>query len=526
MLEALEMVNKGVQIVGMHPEMKQATDAYTAFIQEHDAVDATLALAKIVPNADKKWDLFLDLPDPIRSRKEVRDVLVVPTLLKNADADVTIFCGPSLDDWGPTTPARTGIGGSETAVIEMAMRLAQKGLSVNVYNQCSLYEGMGYYSPREGYKQVRYIDYSRYDPTRPTKLFVAWRNPGVPKPPCDQAWRWVHDLNVGPNLRAEHTAPFDLVRPVSQWHGQHLAWLYPFLKEKIAPTRNGVDLARFGWGQVSDAYYDPLLQTWKPPNNPAYNRFPHRALWTSSPDRAAPVQPVTLGPGQAVSLTVPPIDLNLLGLVLQTSAITVNASSQTGNGLLLGNVPTTILNTLGATPANLSQLSNNLNAVLAKVVGVLNASMLTLPANALSSLPTVLQTLSSPTLLTVVENGQRTDPQPVIASPNGSTTPPVDVNLLGLNVTTSNITAQLLAQTGNGEIWATCSITSPTCSTRASPRLCSSCWPSSTSSPFKDAGADVLVHGFFVGLLLGQCVWVTSAVPDARGQVTGGQVTV
>jgi hypothetical protein len=166
----------------------------------------------------------------------------------------------------------------------------------------------------------------------------------------------------------------------------------------------------------------------------------------------APVQGVTLTPGQAVSLTVPPINLNLLGLVLQTSPITVNAKTQTGEGLLLGNVLTTLLNTLGATPANLSELSNNLNAVLAKVVGVLNASKLTLPAGALGALPDVLQTLADPTLLTSSTKATATILNVVIASPNGSSAPPVDVKLLGLEVTTSNITAKLLAQTGDGQI--------------------------------------------------------------------------
>ena len=47
---------------------------------------------------------------------------------------------------------------------------------------------------------------------------------------------------------------------------------------------------------------------------------------------------------------MPPIDLNLLGLLLQTSPITVNAIAETGDGLLLGNVLTTVLNTLDATP--------------------------------------------------------------------------------------------------------------------------------------------------------------------------------
>ena len=37
---------------------------------------------------------------------------------------------------------------------------------------------------------------------------------------------------------------------------------------------------------------------------------------------------------------MPPINVNLLGLVLKTSQIQVNANAQTGNGDLLGNVLT------------------------------------------------------------------------------------------------------------------------------------------------------------------------------------------
>ena len=39
-----------------------------------------------------------------------------------------------------------------------------------------------------------------------------------------------------------------------------------------------------------------------------------------------------------------------------------------------------MLDTLDATPENLAELNNNLNGILAKVVGVLNAADLTLPA--------------------------------------------------------------------------------------------------------------------------------------------------
>src|SRR5207302_10130918 len=77
--------------------------------------------------------------------------------------------------------------------------------------------------------------------------------------------------------------------------------------------------------------------------------------------------PVITGTDQVLRLTVPPINANLLGLVLKTDQIQVNADAQTGNGLLLGNVLTDLLNTLGATPDNLSTLNNNLNQILAKV---------------------------------------------------------------------------------------------------------------------------------------------------------------
>jgi hypothetical protein len=169
---------------------------------------------------------------------------------------------------------------------------------------------------------------------------------------------------------------------------------------------------------------------------------------------SAPVTPVEVAAGQVLSLTVPPINVDLLGLVLQTSAVTVNATSQTGNGELLGNVLTTLFNTLGATPENLSRLNNDLNAVLAKVVGVLNASSLTLSPGALAGLPSVLQTLASPTLTAPAGTTSATTSvlDLVIASPDGGSTPPVDVNLLGLDVTTSNVTANLSARTGDGQI--------------------------------------------------------------------------
>jgi hypothetical protein len=147
-----------------------------------------------------------------------------------------------------------------------------------------------------------------------------------------------------------------------------------------------------------------------------------------------------LSDGQFLNLTVAPINLNLLGLILQTSSIQVTATNQTGNGDLLGNVTTSLLNTLGATPQNLGTLNSDLNA-----------ATLTLPAGAVSSLSPALQQLASTTLVNPSGTGSAPILNLAIASPNANT-PPVAVNLLGLNITTSNIQAQLTAQSGQGQI--------------------------------------------------------------------------
>jgi hypothetical protein len=169
------------------------------------------------------------------------------------------------------------------------------------------------------------------------------------------------------------------------------------------------------------------------------------------PATFSPPPPIADGSDRILQLVVAPINLNLLGLNLQTSQINVNADAHTGNGLLLGNVLTTLLNTLDATPDQLTQLSNNINTLLAKVVGVLNAASLTLSSGALGTLDQIIQDLALPTLVTPTTPASVDILNLIIASTDG-TSPPVDVNLLGLQITTSNIQATLKATTGDGQI--------------------------------------------------------------------------
>jgi hypothetical protein len=165
----------------------------------------------------------------------------------------------------------------------------------------------------------------------------------------------------------------------------------------------------------------------------------------------APTPEVTLEPDQFLELTVPAIDLNLLGLLLKTQPITVNGFAETGDGNLLGNFLDSLLLTIDATPGNLATLSENLNALLAKVVGVLNVADLTISQAIVDALPEVLQILLSPVLIAPNPGATTQVLDLMIASEDG-TTPPVQADLLGLVVTTSDIDAELWAVTGDGQI--------------------------------------------------------------------------
>ena len=69
-----------------------------------------------------------------------------------------------------------------------------------------------------------------------------------------------------------------------------------------------------------------------------------------------------------LSLTLGPLDLNLLGLMVHLNQVVLNITAQPGNGNLLGNLLCSVANLLnsgGAIQTTLSQLATFLNQILA-----------------------------------------------------------------------------------------------------------------------------------------------------------------
>lgn len=178
--------------------------------------------------------------------------------------DIVIFTGPAFEHWTPATIEASGIGGSETMAWEMARGLARLGHRVRHYGWCA--------PEQEGvYEGVHWFDASRYAGVRCDVLVVSRYAVFVDVPVEAKArLLYMHDVHSGPSLTPERALRFDRILCLSQWHKDYVSEVYPYLDPgRIVVTRNGIDLS--------------LFET-HPPELPV-ERNPHRAVYSSSPDR-------------------------------------------------------------------------------------------------------------------------------------------------------------------------------------------------------------------------------------------------
>lgn len=218
-------------------------------------------LLKFWEGAPDEAVLQTPIPPELMDVPEVRKrVTKAAFRQRSTDSPWAIFyCGKSLEEWGPPSLHKGGIGGSETAVIHMAKLLAKAGWHVDVFNDCGKYAGE--------YEGVGYWPYTWYKPDMEPDLLVGWRLPGLLLADAQARgkvkWLWVHDLHLGDNMTPERGHFFDRIMGVSEWHSDYLQMCYGFLNN-LKPTRNGIDLSRF---------------------DRDVKRNPHKVVYASSPDR-------------------------------------------------------------------------------------------------------------------------------------------------------------------------------------------------------------------------------------------------
>lgn len=168
---------------------------------------------------------------------------------------IVFWCGRSAEPWAPPKLNETGLGGSETAVVEIARRFARDGWRVDVFGHPGHYEGE--------WDDVGYWEQERLGSAEACDVLVSWRQAGAHVLPVRSRSRvvWLHDHNHGPGAAAD-LGRWDRVLGVSGYHRDFLADAYGLANVSYVP--NGIDLARF---------------------DPATPKQPFSAIYASSPDR-------------------------------------------------------------------------------------------------------------------------------------------------------------------------------------------------------------------------------------------------
>lgn len=178
------------------------------------------------------------------------------SVAKKRNEDIVISCHPGgFYEWDEYVYKTKGIGGSETAVVEMAYWLAKlTDRKVLVFNNRQEKKEFG------GVQYIPAQELPKYFVSSTPKVNINWRH--NIKLTDAETYLWSHDL-MCPGI--ENSGNYKEVLALSEFHKNFLINIASVPKEKIRVTRNGVDPTRF--------------------ENLAIAKPFNKVIWSSSPDR-------------------------------------------------------------------------------------------------------------------------------------------------------------------------------------------------------------------------------------------------
>jgi len=212
-------------------EQWKAVEAY-CFKQLEDMkmIDIYKQVLDFTPEEDRHaiYDVIpervLDYPEFKKHKKKVRP---------DGKKVLAIYCGyDDTQTWGPES-IKTGIGGSEEAVINVSKEFVKLGWTVEVYCNCT----------KEGeIDGVYWYQTSASNNSDLVELSILWRHPHhVFKAPRGKVtWLWNHDLQNGMEAYYDEKVMscIDKVMFLSKFHRDTAPWV---TDDKVMYTRNGVD---------------------------------------------------------------------------------------------------------------------------------------------------------------------------------------------------------------------------------------------------------------------------------------------
>lgn len=185
----------------------------------------------------------------------VKIIRVNPDATPNDEVVISCPPGPQAYPWDGKIYRENGLGGSETAAIEMAEHIAKKtGRKVKIFNGRDSSEIIN------GVEYIPNVKVNEYFHEHKPHTHIAWRH----NMPITKAttYIWSHDL-MAPG--AENTTNYEKLLCLSPFHSRYVQAMQGVPEDKIWVTRNGISPARF--------------------KKPAIVKNPFKLVYPSSPDR-------------------------------------------------------------------------------------------------------------------------------------------------------------------------------------------------------------------------------------------------
>ncbi len=185
---------------------------------------------------------------PARKSMLDRNKLLLDTKMRRENRTIRFVLGKSWEPWLPESIDETGIGGSETCVVNAARCLAQIGWNVEVFATEDRHPNF-----RDG---VTYYHHSAFDPNEPCDVLFVVRKPEIFDYDLNARIKvlYLHDATYGKPGSVQYPSPervdrMDRIFVLSQWHKDTMQEQYPHIPdEKFFVTTNGIDIRRFDRG--------------------------------------------------------------------------------------------------------------------------------------------------------------------------------------------------------------------------------------------------------------------------------------
>lgn len=230
------------------PRMNLA-QIFTNVQQFEKAIDELMPIKDQYPEAKALYDFNV---------KAIKSTTIPKDEELEQTNDVVITCiNQNAYPWDEKIYYEKGLGGSETAAVEMAMHLKKLTTGRVIIFQ---HRDSDWVSP-SGVEYIRAPELHEYFQKYKPALHVAWRHVG--KFTNAKSVVWSHDLMT---LGAENHQNYDFMLALSGAHRDFLVGLHDVPEDKIIITRNGINPDRFkDVGVIKKEYA--------------------RVIWPNSPDR-------------------------------------------------------------------------------------------------------------------------------------------------------------------------------------------------------------------------------------------------